>query len=114
VTTLRLWLQLWDVQSGRIVWESVGEATVANPILSAVQATPLDAIAQALRRHMIQDELASRESKRARAVVDVVLSENSAQGSGRTAVVPQESTQSFMAPDAGGNAPARWPRTAGC
>jgi hypothetical protein len=65
VTTLRLWLQLWDVQSGRIVWESVGEATVANPILSAVQATPLDAIAQALWRRMIQDELVSRESKRA-------------------------------------------------
>jgi hypothetical protein len=43
----------------------VGEATVANPILTAVQATPLDAIAQALWRRMIQDELASRESKRA-------------------------------------------------
>ena len=65
VTTLRLWLQLWDVESGRIIWESVGEVTVANPILSAVQSTPLDAIAQALWRRMIQDDLVSRKSDRA-------------------------------------------------
>src|SRR5262247_1331343 len=57
VTRLRLWLQLWDAQSGRILWESIGEATVANPILSTVQATPLDAIAQSLWRRMIQDDL---------------------------------------------------------
>jgi hypothetical protein len=65
VTRLRLWLQLWDAQSGRILWESIGEATVANPILSAVQATPLDAIAQGLWRRMIQDDLVSRKSDRA-------------------------------------------------
>ena len=65
VTTLRLWLQLWDVESGHIVWESVGEATVANPILSSVRATPLDAIAQRLWRTMIQDDLVSRTSERA-------------------------------------------------
>ena len=65
VTRLRLWLQLWDAQSGRILWESIGEAIVANPILSAVQATPLDAIAQALWRRMIQDDLVSRKSDRA-------------------------------------------------
>jgi hypothetical protein len=64
VTRLRLWLQLWDAQSGRILWESIGEATVANPILSTVQATPLDAIAQSLWRRMIQDDLVSRESER--------------------------------------------------
>jgi integrase/recombinase XerD len=39
-----------------------------------------------------------------------VLSENSA----RAQAARCESTQSFMAPDAGGNAPARWPRTADC
>jgi hypothetical protein len=65
VTRLRLWLQLWDAQSGRILWESIGEATVANPILSAVQVTPLDAIAQTLWRRMIQDDLVSRKSDRA-------------------------------------------------
>src|SRR5262250_2613922 len=29
VITLRLWLQLWDTQTGEIVWASAGEATVA-------------------------------------------------------------------------------------
>jgi hypothetical protein len=65
VTRLRLWLQLWDAQSGRMLWESIGEATVANPILSAVQATPLDAIAQTLWRRMIQEGLVSRKSEHA-------------------------------------------------
>jgi hypothetical protein len=65
VTRLRLWLQLWDAQSGRMLWESIGEATVANPILSSVQATPLDAIAQTLWRRMIQEGLVSRKSERA-------------------------------------------------
>jgi hypothetical protein len=64
VTTLRLWLQLWDAHSGRILWESAGEATVASPILSAVQTTPLDAIAQALWRRMVQDDLISQKSDR--------------------------------------------------
>ena len=65
VTTLRLWLQLWDVQRGRITWESVGEVTVVNPILSAVQTTPLDVIARALWRRMLQDDLISQRSERA-------------------------------------------------
>jgi hypothetical protein len=65
VTTLRLWLQLWDVKSGQLLWESVGEATVANPILTSVQATPLGAIAQRLWRRMLQDDLVSRTSGRA-------------------------------------------------
>ena len=65
VTSLRLWLQLWDVESGRIVWESVGEVTVSNPILSSVQATSLDVIAQTLWRRMIHDDLVARQSDRA-------------------------------------------------
>jgi hypothetical protein len=64
VTTLRLWLQLWDVQVGRIAWESVGEVTVVNPILSAVHATPLDVVAQTLWRRMLQDDLVSQRSER--------------------------------------------------
>lgn len=75
ITRLRLWVQLWDAQSGRILWEAIGEATVANPILSAVQATPLDAIAQSLWRRMIQDELVSRKSERS-------LSSTSGSGNG--------------------------------
>jgi hypothetical protein len=42
---------------------------VANPILSAVQATPLDAIAQTLWRRMIRDDLVSRKSDRATSTV---------------------------------------------
>ena len=32
VTTLRLWLQLWDSQTGHIVWESSGEGTTASRV----------------------------------------------------------------------------------
>ncbi len=32
VTTLRLWLQLWDSQTGHIVWESSGEVTTASRV----------------------------------------------------------------------------------
>ncbi|BFU96532.1 MAG: conserved protein of unknown function [Nitrospira sp.] len=28
--TLRLWLRLWDMKSGHILWEATGEATVTN------------------------------------------------------------------------------------
>jgi len=62
VTRLRLWLQVWDVQSGHILWESVGETTVVNTVLSLGQATPLDAIAQALWRRMLEEHLVSRKS----------------------------------------------------
>jgi hypothetical protein len=37
VTTLRLWLQLWHVQSGHIVWQSAGEVTVSTVFLSPKQ-----------------------------------------------------------------------------
>jgi hypothetical protein len=70
VTRLRLWLQLWDAQSGRMLWESIGEATVANPVLSAVQATPLDAIAQTLWRRMIQEDLVGKSERAPSSVRD--------------------------------------------
>ena len=34
VTTLRLWLQLWDTQTGHMVWELSGEGTTATVFLS--------------------------------------------------------------------------------
>jgi hypothetical protein len=40
VTTLRLWLQLWDSQTGHIVWESSGEGTTASVLLSPTQTVP--------------------------------------------------------------------------
>ena len=57
VTTLRLWLQLWDARTGQILWESAGEATVASEILRPERAIPLDEIAQKLWLRMIQDDL---------------------------------------------------------
>lgn len=57
VTTLRLWLQLWDTQTGKIVWESAGEATVATKLLRSEQTVALDEIARKLWLRMIQDNL---------------------------------------------------------
>ena len=62
VVTLRLWLQLWDAQTGRILWESAGETTVSSALLSAQQAVSLDAIAQNLWLRMIQDNLLPQRS----------------------------------------------------
>jgi len=57
VTTLRLWLQLWDTKTGHNLWESAGEVTVVTAFLSAKQTVPLDTIAQTLWLRMIQDDL---------------------------------------------------------
>jgi hypothetical protein len=57
VTTLRLWLQLWDVRSGHIVWESAGEVTVSTVLLSPKQTVPLEETVQKLLVNMIQDGL---------------------------------------------------------
>jgi hypothetical protein len=57
VTTLRLWLQLWDSETGHIVWESSGEATTATVFLSPKQTVALEQIAKRLLVRMIQDGL---------------------------------------------------------
>ena len=57
VTTLRLWLQLWDSQTGHIVWESSGEVTTAAVFLSPRQTVALQQIATKLLVRMIQDGL---------------------------------------------------------
>ena len=57
VTTLKLWLQLWDTQTGKILWESAGEVTVATELLRPERTVPLDEIAQKLWLRMIQDNL---------------------------------------------------------
>jgi hypothetical protein len=51
VTTLRLWLQLWDTESGHIVWESTGEVTTATVFLSPKQTVALEQIAKKLLVH---------------------------------------------------------------
>jgi hypothetical protein len=63
VTTLRLWLQLWDVQSGHIAWESAGEVTVSTVLLSPKQAVPLEETVQKLLFNMIQDGLLRGKTK---------------------------------------------------
>jgi hypothetical protein len=57
VTTLRLWLQLWDVQTGRILWESAGEVTAVTALLNAKRTVPLEELAQTLWLRMIQEDL---------------------------------------------------------
>jgi hypothetical protein len=57
LTTLRLWLQLWDAQTGQIVWESGGEVTAVTQLLRAKRTVPLDRIAQKLWFRMIQEGL---------------------------------------------------------
>jgi hypothetical protein len=63
VTTLRLWLQLWDVQSGHLVWGSAGEVTVSTVLLSPKQAVPLEETVQKLFFDMIQDGLLRGKTK---------------------------------------------------
>jgi hypothetical protein len=63
VTTLRLWLQLWNAQTGHIVWESAGEITVSTVLLSLKQAVPLEETIQKLLFNMIQDGLLRGKTK---------------------------------------------------
>ena len=63
VTTLRLWLQLWDAQTGHVVWESAGEITVSTVLLSPRQAVPLEETMQKLLFSMIQDGLERGKTK---------------------------------------------------
>jgi hypothetical protein len=61
--TLRLWLQLWDAQTGHLLAESTGETTAATPILTMDSTVSLDAIAQKLWSRMIKDDLLERTSE---------------------------------------------------
>jgi len=57
VTTLRLWLPLWDTQTGHNLWEATGEVTLVSQLLRVKETVPLDAIAKSLWLRMIQDDL---------------------------------------------------------
>jgi len=56
ISTLRLWLQLWDTHTGRMLWESAGEASVASELIQRGRTVPFDEIAQKLWLRMITDE----------------------------------------------------------
>jgi hypothetical protein len=57
LSTLRLWLQLWDAQTGHLLWESTGEVTVAVPVLTQESTVALDEIARTLWSRMIKNDL---------------------------------------------------------
>jgi hypothetical protein len=57
VTILRVWLQLWDTQTGHILWESAGEVATSSEVLRHERIVPVDSIAQKLWRRMIQHDL---------------------------------------------------------
>jgi hypothetical protein len=57
ISTVRLWLELWDTKTGQNLWESSGEVTIVTTILAAKQTVPLDTIARNLWLRMIQDGL---------------------------------------------------------
>jgi hypothetical protein len=59
VTTMGLWLRLWDAQTGQFLMEASGEATVATELLVEGATVPLHATARNLWRHMIQEGLLS-------------------------------------------------------
>jgi len=57
VTTLRVWLQLWDIKTGEILWQSSGEITLATRLLRPERTVSLDEIARKVWQRMIQDGL---------------------------------------------------------
>jgi len=63
VTTLRLWLELWDTKTGQNLWESSGEVTVVTAILAAKRTVPLDTIAESLWLRMIQAGLLGGQTR---------------------------------------------------
>ena len=54
---MRLWLQLWDTQTGHILSDSTGEVTAATPVVSSDSTVSLDDIAQKLWSRMIKNDL---------------------------------------------------------
>ena len=63
VSTLRLWLQLWDARTGHLLSESTGEMTVAAPVLTTDSTVSLDDIAQQLWSRMIKRDLLGNTSE---------------------------------------------------
>lgn len=62
LTTLRLWLQLWDTKTGHNLWEATGEVTVVSQLLRVKQTLPLETIAQSLWLRIIQESLLEQQT----------------------------------------------------
>jgi hypothetical protein len=66
VLVLRLWLQLWDIGTGQLVWESAGEAAVASDLANIGRIIAVDEVAQKIWKRMLEDGLvAGKLSSRA-------------------------------------------------
>lgn len=63
ITTLRLWLQLWDTQTGRLLWESAGEARVASELLRPDRTVPFEETAEKLWLRMIREGLLGEQTR---------------------------------------------------
>ena len=63
LTTLRLWLQLWDTKTGHNLWEATGEVTVVSQLLRVKQTVPLETIAQSLWLRIIQESLLEQQTR---------------------------------------------------
>ena len=62
-STLRLWLQLWDTQTGRLLWESAGEARVASELVRPDRTVPFDETAEKLWLRMIREGLLGERTR---------------------------------------------------
>jgi len=58
-----LWLQLWDTHTGRLVWESTGEARVASELLTSDRTVSLDDTARKLWLRMIKEGLLGERTR---------------------------------------------------
>ena len=57
LTVLRVWLQLWDARTGRIIWESSGEVGTASDVIRHDRVVPVDEFARRIWLRMIQQDL---------------------------------------------------------
>ncbi len=55
--TLRLWVRLWDVRTGEILWEATGEATVTSELIEDTPTIPVHEIARRLWARILAEHL---------------------------------------------------------
>jgi len=63
ISTLRLWLQLWDTHTGQLLWESAGEARVASELLRPDRTVPFEETAEKLWLRMIREGLLGERTR---------------------------------------------------
>jgi hypothetical protein len=57
IAILRLWLQIWEVPTGHLLWERTGELTTAVPVFQQDTTMSLDDMAQKLWTLMLEKDL---------------------------------------------------------